>query len=221
MSPRHILLAALSAGSLALGIGQVSAAPFSPDLVIIDEDKRFSNFTCSVVGAGTFSGGCATLDITALTGDTGLRFQNGWIVVNAGSTLDMLIGYHVEVLDPTQEIESITLAFNGATSGGLAIASVTETATEPGVGVTGQAIVNEPPTGPLSTEVFLSETAKELDILKDILLVSFEDGARATISFIDQDFHQTGDNVPEPMTLALFGSGLIGLGLIRRRYARA
>lgn len=216
MSLRNFLLAAASAGAMALGAGQAFAA-IANDLVIVDGDKEFSNFTCSVVGAGTFSGGCDTLTVGALPGDTiGLLFQNGWIAVGGGSTLDMLIGYDVKVLDPTQEIESITLSFNGNTIGELSVATVSETAFELGtVNVLGQATVNNPPTGPLSTEVFLSEPATELSILKDILLLATGTGGRADISFIIQDFHQT--DVPEPMTLALFGASLVGLGIVGRR----
>jgi len=111
MYPRQIFMAAISAGALVISAGYAFAAPIAPDLEIIDEDKRFFNFTCSVVSNGNTSGGCETVNVTALTGDTGLRFQDFFVSFSGpvNSALDVLITYDVQVLDPTQSIESISL----------------------------------------------------------------------------------------------------------------
>ena len=37
------------------------------------------------------------------------------------------------------------------------------------------------------------------------------------LSFITQTFHETGSHIPEPSTVVMFGTGMIGLGLYRWR----
>jgi hypothetical protein len=126
------------------------------------------------------------------------------------SNVDLDLTYRVRVLDPTQWLSGVTLAFNGfAKNGGLA--QITETVFDGSLNAIGQAFVDT--ANPLGS---LSDTAsfdpiKQVLINKDIKVRGGEDGS-ASISFIRNQHNQ----VPTPALLP----GLVGLGVTAWRKRR-
>jgi hypothetical protein len=218
-SRRLILAALLVAG---LSIPAEATIITTSGLSITNQDKLFNNFTCSVVVQGTgVPTNCSGIDVTAdidQFGNVGLQFQLGANVNTPGSTVDILIGYDATVVSGSQLISDVHLVFNGSVTG-TGFTNVTETVTGliPVAGVIGQAQVTNPPMA-LEQTINLSQLSTSVRVSKDILLGVNQPGpGTATISFIDQFLSQT----PEPASLALFGTALLGWAARRRRRGQA
>ncbi|HEX3524705.1 MAG TPA: PEP-CTERM sorting domain-containing protein [Stellaceae bacterium] len=68
--------------------------------------------------------------------------------------------------------------------------------------------------GSSTASIILSEDATDIRMVKDIGL-NFSSPGPSVISIVDQQFSQT--TVPEPVSLALLGVGLLVLGIGRNR----
>jgi hypothetical protein len=219
---KKFLIAVTAAAGLAFAASPALAVAITPSPTISSAGNTFDTFTCSLLALGSTVSptACGQINVSTTGGD--LAIQSGF-VAGPGSFDDALLGYHVH---STAGINSIDLSFNG-TFLGLAVSAVTETVrTGPGlfapivgqltvtcsqVNVTlqGQCDLSDPPLE--LGDIQLHNTYTDLWITKDILLLGVN--GLATISIIGQSFHQ----VPEPASLALFGSALIALGALRRR----
>jgi hypothetical protein len=174
-------------------------------------DKRFYDFR-----AGLTQDGDADPDrlndilISGVGGASpGFDILSGFFA-GPNSNVDLDLTYRVEVLDPKQWLNGVTLAFNGfAKNGGLA--QITETVFDGSLNAIGQAFVDTAnPLGSLSDTATFNPIKLAL-INKDIKVRGGEEGS-ASISFIRNQHNQ----VPTPALLP----GLVGLGVTAWRKRR-
>ena len=191
-------------------------------------DKLFSDFDI-------IEGGTCLLDVDCFTGlaltvngttDTGgnvaielagtIELNN--ILSNQFNTYDVRLLYKVSVLDPALAIVGVTQKVVGSISQAGDFFSVDELAEGMPIGNTAFSSVSpgdltDPPAEiALFDDLVLDPTAMVF-ITKDISL-SAVPGGRVNISSITQGFPQ--EEIPEPTTMLLFSSALLGLGVVRR-----
>jgi hypothetical protein len=167
-----------------------------------------TNVFLTLVGAGTYNRG-----IVFSTGEAG----NGWSVqVNSPgglSFVDSSIQFTVTALSGGK-IEDGTLTLLSFGTGGSGRATIGETINPGGVPPGFQYTVRG--VGPTTThEIFPASTM--VTVLKDIQVrVPASGTGFATINSFEEDFSQ----MPEPVGSVLIGSGLLALGIWRRRMSR-
>lgn len=172
----------------------------------------FSGFTCSVSKGGFATPSrCGQINVSTITSPgAGIQISSGFTAFPF-SFDDAVIDYHVS--SSTGGINSVGLDFNGYFFG-YAISSVTESVFS-GSQLVGYAMVScGTDIGCSQTDtITLNGTYSNLYIQKDINVTAA--GGIAGLSWVDQTFGVT--DAPEPSSLALFGSGLIGAAVLLRR----
>jgi hypothetical protein len=186
-------------------------------------DKIFSNFTfTSSAQGGATAVTAAGVTVGIITGpDIGLSFNASW-TASANQTIDSVIGFRVTVISGGPLlIEDFGLAqTSGVTGNGSA--SVTEDGCGPApctpgplevmtfdLGGSNTQRVNETIFSPIGSV----QVSKDINVIGGTVPPSL-----SIISLVSDTFSQT--SVPEPLTFATLGGGLIALGLLRRKSAR-
>jgi hypothetical protein len=188
-------------------------------------DKLFSNFLYIGTAFGT---GVVAPDtqvyLTPVGADTynpGIVFSsNGWVVPGAApgvnSYVDATIGFTVTVLNGGHLIEDASMTLSSFATAGTARANIGETVT-PG-GAQGSLNLAVDSAGALVSHQYFTPT-DTVTVLKDLILAAppsaFGSGSAQITSFAE-NFSE----IPEPVGAVLIGSGLLALGIWRRRVSR-
>jgi len=184
------------------------------------DNLLFSNFHDIESASGTavaLTAASITVSPDFFALDEGLQFSAPWAVGDL-SSLDSNLQFTVQTVNSSTTLEDISLSYNGAPAG-TGTSGVTETYCVGSTAGTAHCptplqtiAVSGNNSGPI-TQFYASTTA--LSVVKDISLTGGTDGS-SSISLVDNNYSQTGA-VPEPMSFVLLGSGLLAVGLLRKR----
>ena len=174
----------------------------------------FNGFTCSLSKGGVLAqpSSCGQVNVNTTTvPGTGIEISSGFTAA-LGSFSDAVINYHVS---SNTGINNVGLDFDGSFAG-LGIASVSETVYSGSNQVGFADVTCGVASGCTRTDnILLNGTYTDLSIKKDINVTAAFGSAQTSI--IDQTFSSTA---PEPSSMALFGSGLVGAAALLRRKTR-
>ena len=227
----HLLLLFVCLISLT-GIGFASACQTTtmdhylgpPPISCGIDDKTFSNFFYSSTGTG---GALAIppsgVEVNPLDypRNPGFLFTAAW-GVGSGETQDELLGFTVTVNPGGAPITDASLAILGAGFFGTGSVSVAETlclgdlfSDNCAHGTTKSLFVFSNSAGTKLTDQIDFSGVTEIDVRKDIELIGGANGT-AALSGVQNNFSE--GTVPEPSSMVLFGSGVLGLaGVLRRK----
>jgi hypothetical protein len=184
-------------------------------------DKLFSDFK---YGSTVQGAGVAVLDtqvfLTPVVTDIynpgpGIIFSSAnWVLSASGvdSLVDSSILFTVTVLSGEKNMEDGTLTLSSFTPSGTGLADLTETISPSSI----QLQVDSG--GPLVSHAYFPST-NTVSVAKDLFLFvpAGEPGSGSIqVNSFEEDFSEA----PEPMSMVLIGSGLLGLGFWRRRVVR-
>lgn len=189
-------------------------AYLAPSFSCMTNGLTFSNwgYTDLNVAAGSVS-----VTPQTVMGDEGFQFQSAWNVNNTNGGGELREDSLISFTATGPGITNLELFFNGSVTG-TGSANVTEQYCLNGTltncpGPLGQLSVTNPPPG-FSDQVFFAPV-QSISVSKDILVDTGSGPGSAMISQVVNNFSS-----PEPLSFVLLGSGLLGLGLLRKRIKR-
>ncbi|MEN6536650.1 MAG: hypothetical protein ABFD89_23545 [Bryobacteraceae bacterium] len=169
----------------------------------ISQDKIFSNFQYT----GTVSAANINVNLVLQTGASDIH---GWSFVPTTAWVDgFTLSYDISVA-PGNPFVAIVLSKDQMNSGGVPN-GITINDTQTGVTPSPLAM-----TGTLGGETVFSN-AYNLQTVHTSSVATIPVG-RNLLSY-EQDFFE-GSSIPEPVSFVLIGSGLLGVGLLRRRVSK-
>jgi len=183
-------------------------------------DKIANNFSYSTAGTNTIPASSITVNPITTPNNPGFLFNAPW-GVQGSQTQDSLIGFTItDTSGPN--IDDLSLNMFGAAVLGNALVTVSETYCAGDTFADGCKGGTE---GTLSTylgnglskltdSVTFGTNVQVVDVEKDIELLGGGNGSFAVLSGVSNQFSE----VPEPGSLVLFGSGIVGLAGVLRRY---
>jgi len=184
-------------------------------------DATGSNFSYSTSGSSQMPASSITVNPINTANNPGFLFNAPWGAVGT-QTQNSLIGFTVTA-GGGNSINDLSLSMFGASTVGNGLVTVSETYC---AGDTFADLCANGTEGTLSTYLGgglskLNDSATFgpvglVDVVKSVNLLGGGSGSFAVLGGVENQFSETG--VPEPGSLVLFGSGIVGLaGVLRRR----
>ena len=189
------------------------------DDFIIEGDKIFYDF--GYVDNNNSGPDPAEINVSGDTagGFYGLQFQGGFIDFPGPPDLEVLISYYVGVLDPAREMSEIYAAANLAVFG-TGTSSLNTCAYDPNnpsapFSLLGCVNLTNPPQNLSGLASFAGSVLTAY--VRNHLVLDGGSAGIATLSFGNNWLSQVEVPVPEPATIILLGSGLLGIGFMSRK----